>query len=293
MWNVSDWGSGHEILFTGNYQRPDWEQWVLLTGDRHWDNKKSDHDLQKRHLVEAKRRNAPVIDVGDFFCLMQGKYDKRKSASALRPEHSGDDYFDAVPLTAVDFFKPYAGQFAVIGMGNHETAILKHHQVNITDRFIYRLNAEAGSNVMRGGYGGWIKLRFAHDGKRCPLSLLLKYHHGHGGGGRVTRGTLNAQRNGEIYPQADIVVTGHIHERWHVETTRECVTDYGRMELRPQHHIQVSTYKQEYDPNGGWHYERGAPPKPLGGFWLRFTYHTEQVDGKQVKRIRVQPMPTI
>ena len=291
MWDVSEWGDGHQITFTDNFTNRDWEQWVLLTGDRHWDNKKSDWELQKKHLELAKERDAPVIDVGDFFCLMQGKYDKRKSASSLRPIHSGDDYFDAVPLTAVDFFKPYAKQFAVIGMGNHETAILKHHQVNITDRFIYRLNKEAGSNVMRGGYGGWIKLRVVLPGGKVRRSLLVKYHHGHGGGGRVSRGTLTAQRSAEIYPDADIYVQGHIHERWHVEVTRERVSDYGKMILSPFHALCVSTYKQEYDPQGGWHYERGAPAKPLGGYWLRLTY--ERGKKTDTSRLRVQVMPTL
>lgn len=289
MWTTRKLGDhAHEIHFEDAYTNEGWEQWVLITGDRHWDNKKSDWDLQRKHLEQAKERNAPIIDVGDFFCLMQGKYDKRKSASALRPIHSGDDYFDAVPLTAVDFFKPYAHQFAVIGMGNHETAILRHHQVNITDRFIYRLNKEAGSNAFRGGYGGWVKLRVSLPEKKAPISLWLKYHHGHGGGGRVSRGTLNAQRSAEIYPDADIVVQGHIHERWSVEVTREAITDYGKVELKPQYSLCVSTYKQEYDPKGGWHYERGAPPKPLGGWWLRLT--SKKVGTK--RKLVVQTVPT-
>ncbi len=34
-------------------RRTEWEQWFLLSGDRHWDNPKSDHALQKDHLDEA------------------------------------------------------------------------------------------------------------------------------------------------------------------------------------------------------------------------------------------------
>ena len=42
-----------------------WEAWALLSADRHWDNPKSDHELQIEHLEEAKRRNAIIIDAGD------------------------------------------------------------------------------------------------------------------------------------------------------------------------------------------------------------------------------------
>ena len=71
MWTVDRLGpDAHQIQFEENFQEEGWEQWLLVTGDRHWDNRHSDWDLHKKHLELAKERNAPVIDVGDFFCLM-------------------------------------------------------------------------------------------------------------------------------------------------------------------------------------------------------------------------------
>ena len=33
--------------------------------------------------------------------------------------------------------------------------------------------------------------------------------------------------------------------------------------------VRTATYKEEYNNGlGGWHVERGATPKPLGGRWL-------------------------
>jgi hypothetical protein len=33
----------------------------------------------------------------------------------------------------------------------------------------------------------------------------------------------------------------------------------------------LPTYKEEYgDGSGGYHIEKGRPPKPLGGAWLTF-----------------------
>ena len=72
--------------------RNGWELWILLTSDWHWDNPKCDRKTLKRHLDQAKERNAKIIITGDLFCAMQGKYDKRSNKSSLRPEHQTDNY---------------------------------------------------------------------------------------------------------------------------------------------------------------------------------------------------------
>ena len=77
----------HEITIEGKGRKA-WDQWVLLSSDRHWDNPKSNRGLQKRHLELAKERKAIIIDNGDLFCLMQGRYDPRGNKSAIRPEHT-------------------------------------------------------------------------------------------------------------------------------------------------------------------------------------------------------------
>jgi len=278
----------HEILFSDNYKTGNWEQWVLLSGDRHWDNPKSDWKLQKKHLNEAREKGAAVIDVGDFFCLMQGKYDKRASKSDIRPEHQVNDYFDAVPDTAVEFFREYADLFGVIGYGNHEMSIKRHHETDVLGRFIYRLNKESGSNVHLGGYGGDVKIRFQLPNGSSKRVKTLKYYHGSGGGGPVTKGIIGTNRRAVYMPDADIVVTGHIHEKWAINLTRERITKQGRIYLDDQVHICVGPYKEEYNSGkSGWHVERGAPPKPLGGFWLRFTYDLE------TESIKVQTVSTI
>lgn len=41
--------------------------WVLLSFDRHHDNPKSDNRMERRHLEQARERNAIIIDGGDLF----------------------------------------------------------------------------------------------------------------------------------------------------------------------------------------------------------------------------------
>lgn len=119
----------HEIRFDGvaaGFTHP-----VLLSSDQHWDNPHCDRRLMKAHLDQALALRAPVVIYGDFFCCMQGKWDKRSSKQDLRPEHAGSNYFDRLVATAADWLAPYASILAVIGPGNHETAILKNHETNL------------------------------------------------------------------------------------------------------------------------------------------------------------------
>lgn len=252
-------------------RRADWEYWCLLTSDRHWDNPNSDRELQLKHLKEAKERNASILDFGDLFCAMQGKYDKRSNKSAVRPEHNTDNYLDALVDTAAGWFAPYAKNIVVLGVGNHESGITNRVEVNLTDRLVYALNRNPGAHVYNGGFGGWVKFRFVEGADRGRTSIYLKYDHGYGGGGPVTKDIIQHQRRAVIFPDADIVVSGHTHDAFVAEFARSRLSEQGTVYQDIQTHIKTPTYKDDYrDGSGGWHAETGKPPKPLGGWWLRF-----------------------
>jgi len=256
--------------------RDGWEFWALLTSDRHWDNPHSDHSLQKRHLEQALDRNAPIIDAGDFFCAMQGKYDKRSSKAEIRPEHQHGNYLDRLVDTAAEFFRPYARNFVVIASGNHEESIAKQHETNLIERLVSQLNAGGKARVAHGGFAGWVCFRFRHEKGRDGgqwRTIRLHYDHGYGGGGPVTRDVIQSARRAVYLPDADIVVSGHTHDQWSLPISRARISPKGIPFQDEQLHIKLPTYKEEYgDGYGGWHARRGAPPKPVGGVWLRFTY---------------------
>ena len=111
------------------------------------------------------------------------------------------------------------------------------------------------------------------------LSKNLKYFHGAGGGGPVTRGVIQTNRQAVYLPDADIVVNGHTHDAWYMPIQRERISDQGIIYQDIQHHIRTTSYKDEYkDGKGGWHVETWRPPKPIGAAWLRFYY--ESVDSR-------------
>lgn len=231
----------------------------------------SNHELQKRHLTQAKKKHAGVIDIGDFFCAMQGKFDKRGKKGDLRPEHKVDDYLDALVRTASDFFEPFARQFIVIGMGNHETGILKHHETNLTSNLVVELNRRTGSTVYNGGYSGWVVFKFINTRTKEVQIRKLWYIHGYGGGGPVTRGVIQTNRKAVYLPDADIVLSGHTHDEWVMPIGRVKLDSEHRVVHDEQVHVQIPTYKDEYkDGFEGFHIEKGRPPKPVGAIWLTF-----------------------
>jgi len=247
-----------------------WEQWFLLSTDRHHDNAHTIHELETKHLKQAKERGAGIVDAGDLFCAMQGKYDRRSSRSACRVEQQGTDcYLDSLVDTASEFYAPYAENFIVIGRGNHETAILKNHETDLTDRLCDRMTYLSGHKVYSGGYGGWVRFMIKFNGS--TTQCLCKYYHGSGGGGPVTRGVIQTNRMAVIYPQAQIIMSGHTHDQWIVPVAREKLHKNGKIGMDETVHVRCGTYKDEYqDGYGGWHVETGKPPKNLGAIWLRF-----------------------
>lgn len=241
---------------------------VAMLSDIHWDNPKCDWALLKKHLDYLKEENIPVMVNGDFFCLMQGKGDRRANKSDIRPEHNNAKYLDSIIETAVDFFTPYADILTVLGYGNHETAIIKWQETDILQRFVDLLNYKCKSNVMTGGYGGWLIVQKVHHGKIIPFKI--KYFHGSGGGGVVTKGALNLTRALEMYEGCDVYTMGHIHENSARNDVREILDTSPKIGYRIKHkyiHSMITgTYKEEYgDGSKGWHVERGAPVKPVGG----------------------------
>lgn len=243
--------------------------WYLLSSDGHWDNPDTDREMMKRHLQECRERNAVWFHFGDFFCAMQGKYDKRSDKSKVRPEHQNGKYLDSLVNTAADWLSKFSDVPKVICLGNHETSILQRHETNLIERLVERLNTGERHTWM-GGYGGWIKFMFTRKSGPERQSINLKYFHGHGGGGPVTKGLIQSQRQAVFLPDADIVVSGHVHEQYTIPFTRERLKDSGKIVLEEQWHVRTPTYKDEYkDGYAGWHIETGKPPKPVGAYWLK------------------------
>lgn len=239
---------------------------ILLTSDRHHDHVDCKRKMEKRHLEECREKNGLVIDIGDLFCAMQSSKDRRGNKDALDPELKRGDYFDALIDQAEKFYSPYADLFAVLGTGNHETAILKHNETHLTKRLVDRLRKH-GSKVLLGGYSGFVKIQLIQG--ITSSTIPLWYFHGSGGDAPMSFGTLNVKRLASQVPDARIIATGHSHNHWLLPLPRVRLSDKGNVYHDEQLHIKVGTYKDEYKQGiSGWHVERGGMPKPVGQVWL-------------------------
>lgn len=220
---------------------------------------------------------------------MQGKYDKRSSKADIRPEHQNGNYLDSLVDTAADWLKPWARQFVMIASGNHEESIRINHETDLIER-LCALTNRAGASIWHGGFGGWVVFRFRPDNETKGgswQSVNLHYDHGYGGGGPVTRDVIQAQRRAVYLPDADIVLSGHTHDKWIMSHVRARLSAKGVPYLSEQVCAKIPTYKEEYGAGAaGWHCRRGAPPKPTGGLWIRWFWSSRE------KRIKFELTPT-
>ncbi len=248
---------------------------IMFTSDWHFDNPKTNRKMLFNHLEEAKRRNALIIVNGDLLCLMQGKYDPRGSKSSIRPEHNGDNYLDLVINDTAEKLLPYAHNILQINKGNHETSVTKRAESDVLQRLVERINTLAGSKIQLGAYTGFINISFEYKA-RSGKKLSIAYSHGNWGG-VVTKGVLSVQRYASLFEAADIIISGHTHDRWVVEFNR-LVADInkGKVINKLQYHVKTGTYKEEFTGGEGWAVEKIAMPKSLGSVFCKVFYNQKK-----------------
>lgn len=259
---LSKLGDIYEMSFEGNGS--EWDQWVLLLSDVHFDSTVCDRDLLREHLLQARSRKADVLIFGDMFDVMGAKHDPRSDKSQIRPEYNVPNYLDAVVKDAAKYFKGF--NIKLIGMGNHERNIERRHETNVIERIADKIGALAV------GYTGFIRFVFREPSGKSR-SLDMYFNHGSGGSAPVTKGTIQTnRRNASI--DADIFVSGHNHNRWMMETTRFFADGVGSLRSKAVHHINLGAYK-DHDT---WEGEMGFPAPNKGGVWLHLKKQVR--DGK-------------
>lgn len=183
-----------------------------------------------------------------------------------------------------NFITRYKGKVAFSG----NTSIIKFHETDILKRWVDKMNLTYGSKIQLGGYGGWIVVRhhYRKTGDQF-VTYKAKYFHGSGGGGIVTRGEINLTRSLEMYEDFDLFVMGHIHENKATNVARDylhwdTMNKTYKIKHKQIHMMITGTYKEEYgDGAKGWHVERGAPVKVLGGRIATFQTVRSVKEGKE------------
>jgi predicted phosphodiesterase len=252
----------YEFLDFQVYQK---DRYFLLISDVHLDSVHCNRVKLKEHLDLALERNAKVFIFGDLLDLMQGKYDPRSNKADLNPKYNTARYIDEVIKDVVEFLTPYKSILAFYSPGNHETSVEKRIEYGIVDKICYQLE------MSQGNYSGYIYCRFfayLEEGTKVPL--IIGYHHGYGGGGPVTRDTIQTARRAVYLPDANICISGHTHDRWIVPITRNRISRYGES-IDQQWHIKTGTYQNAPIDFNGYAIEKGLAPKSGAGIWMKYT----------------------
>jgi UDP-2,3-diacylglucosamine pyrophosphatase LpxH len=239
---------------------------LLFISDVHFDATKCDREMLTRHLDEARKEKAKVFIFGDWFDLMQGKYDPRGNYSDLRPEYKSITYLDDVIEDSARYLAQYKKEIVFIGRGNHETNIEKRLHTSPLDR-LAALHNHHGGKITIGGYSGWIIFNLMRSGKPASQSKV-HFHHGYGGNAPRSKGVLGVDIDQMQFPDANMIVRGHTHQKWHVPVVVDRINERGNCYQQRTHHLRTGSYKKLGDRFAGWAVEKNFNTPSLGGWWV-------------------------
>jgi len=258
-----------------------WNKWILFLSDIHLDSLYCDLPLLTSHLNEAKEKDAMILIAGDLWDGMQGRNDPRRSARELKETLKGLDYFDRILDEAVEFFRPYAHNLAMLGYGNHEYSVVMHNGTDLPQRFA-AIMRQLGSPIVIGGYGGFIRLGLFTGSQATPRrSFRIYYNHGAGSEAPVTKGMIQTARQAAYIRGVDVVWNGHNHQEYISHQSTLEINNKDAVEQGMVTYIRTPGYKNEYGDAkhgfNGFAASRMMQPTPRGCAWGELKQHSHDV----------------
>lgn len=185
-----------------------------LFSDLHIDADGFNKKLFNRHAERVVNAGGRIYINGDTFDAILPQDKKRYTASMAK--YQQDDQIMPRIAEAVEVLKPYVDHIDMIGVGNHETAILRYHGIDIVRMLVWELDKLRSKNLQQikcGGYTWFIRQKYIHGDNRSTKTLDIWYNHGTGGTAPVTKGMIGMSRATNSY-LADVYWMGHIHRNW-------------------------------------------------------------------------------
>ena len=186
---------------------------VMLASDIHFDSCTCDIELLTKHMRLAEEMQSPVLIAGDFFDAMQGHDDPRRSIEELKNKYKVSSYYDAIVQDASEYLRQFKVPYYIIGLGNHETSVLRKINTNLVERLCYDLRLH-GQPAEAMGYWGYIRFMFSYEKGTEKVSKVLYFHHGASSGAVVTKGVIQVNRQGVYLQAPDFVLNGHNHHSY-------------------------------------------------------------------------------
>ena len=259
---------------------------TLFCSDIHLDSIGCKRNILKKHFDEIKKANGLIFIFGDLLDVM-GSYGD--DIDPIFIQH-GRTYLDLVAEFTIDFLKPYAQNIALISYGNHEKTINKFHNHDILRSIVWALNLDEGVNIQLGAYSGWVFIRMRN--KTASQICKIHYHHGFGGNAKRSKGMLDVQIEAMKYPDANILVRGHTHQKWFdPSTARMRVTQNGRIYKDKIKYIQSGSYVDGIGAGkSGWPVEKNFNPTDIGGWFVDFKLKKSNLEQSIITQVIETPV---
>lgn len=230
---------------------------LRLMSDLHIGAANTDYKLITRERDDAIEHQDRILINGDLFDLILPKDHKRYTPEAVHPRIQGTSMqVNAVVDWAVELLSPAAHLIDMLGVGNHETAVMKYHAVDPVMMVMYKLEEHARKTVPNhfinyGGYTGFVDYRLrcttgGRSGGECGSRLVIYYHHGSGGAAPVTKGLIDFNRR-DTFIDSDIIWMGHKHNRLTVAVEKLSCPEIGDgLKIKEVRHIMTGAYFNTY-----------------------------------------------
>jgi len=233
--------------------------------DLHLDAHDHDAKKMKKDFDHVKSLNGRMYINGDLLDLILPGDRKRyvKGNDITTAQSAINEIIDM----AVQALMPYVNHIDGIGVGNHESSVVKYHSIDPTQMIIRELNHARDKNlppILHMGYTGYIVHNYFHGENNAVRRLAIWYHHGTGGSSPVTKGIIGFNR--VVYGNdADVYWLGHLHS---------AAIDAGieRLHLNKNNEPYVKTLKAFYTAG----YKGGHIHKQVGKYGYTPDFSTEK-----------------
>jgi len=223
--------------------------------DLHSGNTSFDKPALKKFLADSDEDTYFIGggDMADAIVVKDIRY--RKSGDSTE----GDDIIDEQVEELHDLLSPYQDRIIGLGDGNHEKTIRLKCGTNMTKRLCKRFG------VTHLGYSWLVRLIFRENKGRGRM-VVLRGHHGWGGGSRTQGADLTKYSRDLQYWDADIFLYGHVHRKQSDRVPRIGLVG-EKMISKPKLMGICGTFLKTYSntANSTYSEESGYPPTEIGG----------------------------
>jgi hypothetical protein len=262
-----------------------------LCSDLHIGSDKLDKKRLISDLELFKKNNAKIFINGDILDHILQSDKRRYSASSDKYQQTAQ--INLALNEAEKLLKPYADNIVGIGVGNHETEVIKRHSIDTTSmliRDINKLKSKDAEPCYHMGYEGFVRIAAKHTSGGACHCYDIFYNHGQGGSAEVTKGMIDLNRYQSR--RADLIWLGHKHQSLSVFLDKDIyITPNNYIKSREKRGVITGAYmkdiyKYDIEKNGyrpNYSEEKMRTTQQTGGVMLQLKLSTRGINHRIIQ----------